>query len=144
MAVAPSVQLAFNGDKTEVFWDLNLDGSYVRWNLYRAITCGVDDALLAGNIPNIADAYYSKHHVTLAFARPFNSITPYYLWLKGIEPGGAEGAAGTVLYVPSLLEIDPTIRQKGYGFDPDTNVWRPIKVEKDTDPSIAGVLDVTP
>lgn len=144
MAVAPSVQLAFNGDKTEVFWDLNLDGSYVSWNLYRASNYGVDDALLLGAIPNIPDAYYSKHHVTVAFNRPFNGITPYYLWLKGIAPGGGEGAAGAVLYVPSLLEIDPTLRQKGYGFDPDTNVWRPIKVEKDTDPSIAGVLDVTP
>jgi len=144
MAVAPTVQIAFNGDKTEVFWDLNLDGSYARWNLYRASNFGIDDALLIGDIPNVADAYYSKHHVVVAFPRPFNSITPVYLWLKGVTPAGAEGAAGPVIIVPRLDEIDPTLRQKIYGFDPDTDIWRPIKVEKDTDPSIAGVLDVTP
>jgi hypothetical protein len=146
MATVPNVQLAINGDKTQVFWDVDLEGYYPYWNLYRASDFGVDDAILIGKIPNISDAYYSKHHVVVNFQRPFADVTPFYLWLKGVLVGGSEDSAhpGIARYIPALNEIEPMIKQKTFGFDPDTGVWRPVKVIKDTDPSIAGVLDVTP
>lgn len=142
----PKVQIATNGTKIQAFWDLDLDGTYAFWNLYWDDETGwPDNVLMLGNVPNIADAYYSKHHVTVTFDRPVAYNVPVYLRLQGISPAGVlDPAPGSTTYVPRLDEIDPTLKQKGYGFDPDTPLWRPIKVEKDTDPSIAGVLDTTP
>jgi len=145
MAV-PNVQIAVNGDKIQAFWDLNLDGTYGSWNLYWDDESGwPDEAIIVGAIPNVVDAYYSKHYVMVTFDRPVLGTVPVYLRLRGISPAGMlDAAPSTTKYVPRLDEIDPTIRQKGYGWDPDFGIWRPIKVEKDTDPSIAGVLDVSP
>jgi len=144
---APNVQLAVNAGKMQVFWDVDLGGAYALWKLYWDDEPGyVDWNVVATNIPNVADSYYSKPHVTYNFARPLAETLPIYLWLTGIFPGGVEDVANPSLqrYAPAMNEIEPMLKQKPYGYDPDTGIWRPIKVEKDTDPSIAGVLDVSP
>jgi hypothetical protein len=144
---APNVQLAINGDKIQVFWDLCLDGTYSRWRLYYDNEPSyVDWNIALDNIPNEADSYYSDRHVTVNIIRPYGSMSPVYLWIAGITPVGVVDIANKSLqrYVPAQNETEPMVSQKIHGYDPDTNIWRPVKVEKDTDPSIAGVLDVTP
>lgn len=146
MATVPNVQIAVNAAKIQAFWEVDLEQHYTYWNLYWDTDPGWgSEALALGDIPNIANTYYSKHHVVVDITRPAVETAPVYLRIKGIS-GGVEDVANpsATRYVPATTEIDPMIKQKLFGFDPDTGVWRPIKVEKDTDPSIAGVLDVTP
>ena len=147
MATVPIVQLAVNSSSIQVFWEVDLEQYYRFWNLYwdTAPAMGTE-ALAKGNIPNNADVNLSKHHVVVSFVRPEPESTPLYLRIKGILVNGTEDTANpsAIRYIPSNLEVEPMLKQKQFGYDPDTNIWRPIKVEKDTDPSIAGVLDVTP
>jgi len=149
MATVPELQIAVNSNKIQVFWEVDVEQYYRFWNLYWDTAAGMGtEALAKGNIPNIADTYYSKHHVTVTFNRPVSVFIPVYLRIKGITASGVEDTAhpSVIEYVPDCREIDPMLKQKMYGFDPDTGdgLWRPIKVEKDTDPSIAGTVDVTP
>jgi len=142
---APNVQLAVNADKIQVFWDLCLDGTYIAWNLYWDDEPGwPDEALALGNIPNVADDYYSDRHVTAVIPRPVSGYVPVYLRIKGVFPGGAEDTPNpsNTKYVPRLDESDPLVKQKIHGYDPDTGIWRPIFVEKDAS-SIAGILGFT-
>lgn len=149
MATAPELQIAVNANKVQIFWEVDVEEYYRFWNLYWDTDSAMGaEALAKGNIPNIADAYYSKRHVTVTIDRPEPEQTPFYIRIKGVLASGVEDTAhpSATEYVPEFREFDPMLKQKLYGFDPDTGdgIWRPIKVEKDTDPSIAGVLDVTP
>jgi len=144
---APNVQVSVDSNKIQAFWDLCLDGTYLWWKLYWDDEPGyVDSNVVATYIPNVADSYYSSKHVTITFPRPAVETQPLWLWVSGITPAGAVDDAHWSLqkYVPATNETDPMVKQKIFGYDPDNGIWRPIKVEKDTDPSIAGVLDVTP
>lgn len=149
MATAPELQIAVNSNKVQIFWEVDVEQYYPFWNLYWGEDSSMAPEVLAkGNIPNIADTYYSKHHVTVTINRPTTEQTPFYIRIKGILASGAEDTAhpSATEYVPEFREVDPMLKQKMYGYDLDTGdgIWRPVKVEKDTDPSIAGVLDVTP
>jgi hypothetical protein len=145
MATVPNVQLAVNANKIQVFWEVDLENFYPYWNLYWDIDSSMgSEALALGNIPNIADNYYSKHHIVVTIDRPDVELVPIYLRIKGIMAGGVEDGSNpsATRYVPATNEIDPMIKQKGFGFDPDMDIWRPIFVKKDPG-SIAGLLGFT-
>ena len=142
MATVPQVQVAVNASKVQVFWEVDLENYYQFWSLYWDTDSGWgDEAPILENIPNIADTYYSKHHVVVNFTRPVSESYPFYVRVKGLTSVGDD--EGPTKYVPAGIQTDPMISQKILGYDPDAGVWRPIRVERsDVLPGIAGVIDV--
>jgi len=133
---APSVQIAYNDTEIAVFWDLDKYGTYARFNLYWSVDSGMaGEALVASNINNVPNAYYSNKSVYYKFKRgdiglTINSV--FYMRIKGVSAAGVEDAAnpGATRYIPSIPEkIAQDKAVEIHGYDYTNNIWRKIKVD---------------
>lgn len=132
---APNVQIGFNDEAVKVMWELDSTGAYGFFNLYYDSAVGMGtEAKVASNIPNIADAYYTKDKVTFCFRRSALGMandSEFYLRLKGVSPAGIEDAAapGAVRIIPSLsAQREEYNATQIYGFDYVKGLWKRVRV----------------
>lgn len=143
---APSVELRINAGKISLQWDLDTSGTYAYYNLYWDTSSTMaGEAKFASNVPNRADGTYSNKQVIYDFNRsalPVTESTAFYVRSKGVSAAGVEDAANpsATKYIPAVNEVAPERQTVMYGWDPTTNTWRPVMVQKDAT-SIAGKLD---
>jgi hypothetical protein len=135
---APNVQIGFNDEVVKVMWVLDDTGAYGFFNLYYDSVVGMGtEALVASNIPNIADTYYAKDKVTFCFRRSAIGMTndsEFYLRLKGVSPAGVEDIAspGATRIIPSLTaQRDEYNATQIYGYDTVKSIWKRVKVNND-------------
>jgi len=135
---APNVQIGFNDEVVKVMWYLDKTGTYGSFKLYWSLDSGMaGEATVATGLNNVADAYYSKEHVTYAFRRSAIGVgndTEFYLRLKGVYPGGAEDTVnvGATRLIPSLqAQREEYNAAQIYGYDSTKQLWKRVKVGDD-------------
>lgn len=135
---APNVQMGFNDEVVKVMWAIDTTGTYGFFNLYYDTVVGMGtEALVASNVPNIADTYYTKDKVTYAFRRSAIGMTndsEFYLRLKGVSLAGVEvvGSEGPVRLIPSLAaQREEYHATQIYGYDYTKSLWKRVKVGDD-------------
>lgn len=133
--VGPNVQIGFNDEVVKVMWVADTTGSYGSFNLYYDTVVGMGGEQLVANVPNVADTYYSKIHITYAFRRSAIGVdnnTEFYLRVKGVLPGGADDTPGAVRLIPSLAaQREEYNAVQNYGWDPVKSLWKRVKVTDD-------------
>jgi len=93
------------------------------------------EALVASNIGNTPDVYYSKCSIFYKFKRASIGLTVdsvFYMRLKGVSAAGVEDAAnpGAIKYIPSLSEqLDQNKAVEIHGYDYTNKIWRKVKVD---------------
>lgn len=135
---APSVQVSYNDMEIKVFWDLDITGAYVAFNLYGSFDKNmVGEAKVASNIPNSPDTTYSSKSVLYKFKREVIgaiNTSIIYLRLKGVNILGVEDTVniGAIKRIESLPEKLQRYRSaQVLGYDYNTNIWRKVKVASD-------------
>lgn len=133
---APSIHIGYNDSEIKVFWDFDSTGTYASFNLYWSVDSGMaGEALVASNINNTPDGYYSSNSITYKFKRASIGLTTasvFYMRLKGVSAAGVEDAAnpGEIRYIMSLSEqIDQNKAVEIHGYDYTNSIWRKIKVD---------------
>jgi hypothetical protein len=133
---APSIHIGYNDSEIKIFWDFDKTGVYAWYNLYWSVDSGMaGEALVASNINNTSDGYYSSNSITLKFKREAIGLTNdsvFYMRLKGVSASGVEDAAnpGAIRYISSLSEqLDQNKAVEIHGFDYTNKIWRKIKVD---------------
>lgn len=133
---APAIHIGYNDSEIKVFWDFDSTGAYARFNLYWSVDSGMaGEALVASNIGNTPDGYYSSNSITYKFKRSTIGLTNesvFYMRLKGVSAAGVIDAAnpGAIRYIPSLSEqLDQNKAVEIHGFDYTNKIWRKVKVD---------------
>lgn len=135
---APSIQLSYNDMEIKIFWDSDISGAYIAFNLYWSSDSSMaGEAIVASNISNTPDTMYSKRSVFYKFKRVAIGTTKasiIYLRLKGINSSGVEDIlnVGAIKRIGSLAEQVQRYRSaQTLGFDYTTNTWKKVKVASD-------------
>jgi len=135
---APSVQVSYNDMEIKVFWDLDITGTYIAFNLYWSFDKNmIGEAKVASNIPNSPDTNYSSKSVLYKFKREVIgaiNTSVIYLILKGIDTIGVEdtvniGAIKRIESLPEQLQRYRSAQVLGYNYS--TNTWKKVKVASD-------------
>jgi len=133
---APSIHIGYNDSEIKVFWDFDSTGTYALFNLYWSVDSGMaGEALVASNINNTPDGYYSDNSITYKFKREALGLTTddvFYMRLKGVSAAGVEDAAnpGATRYIMSIPEkISQEKAVEIHGYDYTNKIWRKIKVD---------------
>jgi hypothetical protein len=128
----PAVQIAYNDEEIKVFWNEDTSGTYAFFNLYYLTDEGED--IIATNIPNVPDGYYSNKHITYKFKRSSISLTiddSFYIILKGVTADEGEDT-GPTRYIPSIPEQLSNFRGvQIHGYDYTGMMWRKVGVNSD-------------
>ena len=133
---APSIHIGYNDSEIKIFWDFDSTGTYAMFNLYWSTDSGMaGEALVASNINNTPDGYYSSNSITFKFKRETLGLTTddaFYMRLKGVSSAGVEDAAnpGLIKYIMSIPEkISQEKAVEIHGYDYTNKMWRKIKVD---------------
>lgn len=133
---APAIQMSYNDSEIRIYWDYDSTGAYATYNLYWSVDSGMaGEALVASNIGNTPDGYYSKNSIFYKFKRDSIGRTidsVFYMRLKGVSAAGVIDAAnpGAIKYIPSLSEqLDQNKAVEIHGYDYTNKMWRKVKVD---------------
>lgn len=133
---APSIHIGYNDSEIKIFWDFDSTGTYALFNLYWSVDSGMaGEALVASNINNTPDGYYSDNSITYKFKREVLGLTTddvFYMRLKGVSAAGVEDAAnpGATRYIMSIPEkISQEKAVEIHGYDYTNKIWRKVKVD---------------
>lgn len=133
---APSINVMINDATIRLFWKMDTTGTYYRYNLYWSLDSGMaGEALVAENVPNQVDKYYSKDDIVYTFKRSDIGVgqdTPFYVRIKGENKAGVEDVANpsaTKLIIGVSEKLSENNFAQIVGYDYDSSVWRKVKVD---------------